>query len=226
MKNVLVLIVLLIGCSKAEKPVAVAPTQATNDAKAAVPAKPQPDPQPIAVQPSQPTPPTKAVVAAKEEPKLQPVVFDAGGLRIGDPLTEEWAYSHCPAKDEGKTDIECNDYIKTADGNILLLFQFEESKLIGVTLSFDAVCFNTLVRSYTDKFGTPPHEQNSEILTTRIGGKYENQIVTWNTTDGDFTLRKYGTDITNGYGILATPQLMRYHQKQQKAKQSDLKGKL
>lgn len=162
----------------------------------------------------------------QSEPNPHEIIFTAGGLRIGDPLTEAWASSHCPVKDKGKTDILCSESIKTDEGTIYMGFQFEDSKLIGVVLIFDTACFDTLVRSYAEKFGISPHNKTSESLTTQGGLKFENQIVTWNTTDGPFTLRKYGSNVKDGLGTLETPQLVKYNQKQQDAKQKDLKGKL
>jgi hypothetical protein len=207
-------------------------------------AKPNPSPLPVpgpALSPT-PTPAPPSVPAPAPTPALPPgpppapkpqsepnpheINFTAGGLRIGDPLTEEWASSHCPAKDKGKTDILCSESIKTDEGTIYMGFQFEDSKLIGVVLIFDTACFDTLVRSYAEKFGTSPHKKTSESLTTQGGLKFENQIVTWNTTDGPFTLRKYGSNVKDGLGTLETPQLVKYNQKQQDAKQKDLKGKL
>jgi hypothetical protein len=179
-------------------------------------AKPTTNSQPA----STPTP------TLNSEPKPQEVSFTAGGLRIGDPLTVEWSNSHCPIQDKGKSDVFCTESIKSAEGLICMGFQFEESKLIGVVLVFDSVCFDTLVRSYAEKFGTPPHQKMLESVTNPIGEKYENQIVTWKTTDGDFTLKKYGSNVKDGFGMLETPQLVKYNQKQQDANQKDLKGKL
>jgi hypothetical protein len=207
-------------------------------------AKPNPSPLPVPGPALAPTPaPAPASVPApastpalppgpppapkpQSEPNPHEINFTAGGLRIGDPLTEEWAYSHCPAKDKGKTDISCSESIVTDEGTIYMGFQFEDSKLIGVVLIFDTACFDTLVRSYAEKFGMSPHKKTSESLTTQGGLNFENQIVTWNTTDGPFTLRKYGSNVKNGVGTLMTPQLVKYEQKQQDAKQKDLKGKL
>lgn len=189
---------------------------------------PTPAPAPVAVPAPTPALPPGPPPAPKpqSEPNPHEINFTAGGLRIGDPLTEEWAYSHCPAKDKGKTDISCSESIVTDEGTIYMGFQFEDSKLIGVVLIFDTACFDTLVRSYTEKFGMSPHKKTSESLTTQGGLNFENQIVTWNTTDGPFTLRKYGSNVKNGVGTLITPQLVKYEQKQQDAKQKDLKGKL
>ena len=194
---------------------ALAPTPAPTPA-------PVPVPAPTPALPPGPPPAPKP----QSEPNPHEINFTAGGLRIGDPLTEEWAYSHCPAKDKGNTDILCSESIKTDEGTIYMGFQFEDSKLIGVVLIFDTACFDTLVRSYTEKFGMSPHKKTSESLTTQGGLNFENQIVTWNTTDGPFTLRKYGSNVKSGVGTLVTPQLVKYEQKQQDAKQKDLKGKL
>ena len=211
------------------KPDAAETNSSPSPARAPMPAPtPAPTPPPTPPPVPAPAPPPASPPAPKpqSEPNPHEINFTAGGLRIGDPLTKEWASSHCPAKDKGKTDILCSESIKTDEGTIYMGFQFEDSKLIGVVLIFDTACFDTLVRSYAEKFGTSPHKKTSESLTTQGGLKFENQIVTWNTTDGPFTLRKYGSNVKDGLGTLETPQLVKYNQKQQDAKQKDLKGKL
>lgn len=171
-----------------------------------------------------PTPEPAEVVAA--EPAPQPVAFDAGGLKIGDLLTEQWAFSHCPSKDKGDPDIRCADYIKTANGNIAIWFQFSHNKLAGVTLEFESSCFDSLVASYSEKFGVPPHKRSTEPVTTNLGAKYENQSVTWHTLNGDFVLKKYGATITEGIGVLVSDEMAEFTARTEKANQDALKGKL
>jgi hypothetical protein len=226
-------VILFVGCGKS-----VTPTPESKPATPEIATAPPPVPAPVAT--TAPLPQAAAPVIAPEPqptpqptpeppkalPEPQPVAFDAGGLKVGAPLTDEWAYEHCPAKDKGKPDIVGRQVIDTPQGRVILMFQFDELKLAGVMLSFDTKCFDSLVESYTDKFGVPPHDRSTETVTTPIGAKYENQTVVWKTTNGDFSLSKYGSDIRHGFGLLNSPELAAYNERKKQASQGELKGKL
>ncbi|MGV3486916.1 MAG: hypothetical protein ACO1RT_21050 [Planctomycetaceae bacterium] len=156
-----------------------------------------------------------------------PVVsFDIQGMRIGDPLTDEFAYSHCPAIDKGKADMYCSESIEIGGHEVFVLFQFADFKLIGVSLSFKPDSYDQIVSAYTAKFGSKPHDLRVEELETRMGAKFENEIAVWNTDVGSFTVQKYAGSISDGSAILMTPQRLQLHERQRAEELEQLKSKL
>jgi hypothetical protein len=157
---------------------------------------------------------------------VEPVKFDITGMKVGDRLTEKFAYSRCPGKDEGKPDIQCHEFIKIESGEILILYQFDDFKLVGVSLSFESDLFNDVVKAYTSKFGVSPHKTYQEPVVTRAGVKYTNEVVSWNTDSGEFVVEKYGGRVDKGHAQLRSPAWVRYIEKKKEAQQKELGGKL
>jgi len=154
------------------------------------------------------------------------IPFDVGGMRIGDKLTEEFAYSHCPAKDEGNAERLCHKSIKVERGDVFVMYYFDDFKLVGVSLSFKPSMFSDLITAYTKKFGQPPHEQKEEVMTTRAGVKYINEIKSWDTDSGAFIIEKYGSRIDSGHASLRSKEFERYLLKKKAERQKKLGGEL
>lgn len=138
------------------------------------------------------------------------ITFNMDGMRIGDKLTEEFAYSHCAAKDKGKAERLCHKSINMEGGDIFVIYYFDDFKLVGVSLSFKASMFGDIVAAYTNKFGQSPHKKNEETVTSRAGVKYINEIKSWKTDLGEFIIEKYGSSIDKGYAYLRSKQYERY----------------
>lgn len=156
----------------------------------------------------------------------EPIPFDIGGMKIGDKLTEEFAYSHCPAKDEGKAERTCHKSIKVEGADVFILYYFDEQKLISVSLSYKSEIFEEIVGVYTSKFGQPPHQEKKETVTTNAGVEYTNVIKSWNTTSGEFIVKKYGSGIDKGYAYLLSSEYEKYLIKKKNERQKELGGKL
>ena len=156
----------------------------------------------------------------------EPIVFDMGKMKIGDKLTEEFAYSHCPAKDKGKAEIKCHKFINMYGGDVFVMYYFDEFKLVGVTLSYKPSMFGDLISAYTNKFGQPPHETKEESVITKAGVEYINEIKSWNTDSGEFIVEKYGSSISEGYAYIRSPEYESYLLKKQAERQQKLGGEL
>ena len=139
--------------------------------------------------------------------------FDIQGQHIGDVMTPEWAYQHCPgneleehlgyvdAPNDGKrlvsngkaTDgnITGTDHIEVGDKTVIVAYRFADRKLVGVALSFDTSMYDTLKQTYTDKFGKQPAVSNkpsppawaSNIKTKSLRGKLIAGHSKWRNTD-------------------------------------------
>ena len=156
----------------------------------------------------------------------KPVPFDIQGMKIGDKLTKEFAYTRCPAKDKGKHDVIGREFIELNDGKVFVLYQFDDFKLIGVTLSFDADMFTTIVDVYTQKFGVPPHRSETEILKNRLNAEFVNVTLTWETVSGPFAVSKYGSSIDKGIATLHSPEYSAYLQRRRANDRKKLGKKL
>lgn len=154
------------------------------------------------------------------------IVFDIGGMRIGDKLTEEFAYSHCPAKDKGKAERRCSKYIEMEAGDVFVIYYFDEFKLVGVSLSFKSSMFGDIVAAYTNKFGQPPNEEKEEPVITKAGVKYVNEIKSWATDSGIFIVNKYGSQIDEGHAYLRSKEYENYLRKKTAERQNKLGGEL
>ena len=179
--------------------------------------------------------------------------FDIKGQRIGDIINKEWAYSHCPGNQLeehlgyaiSKDFTTLSETGKPADGNItgsevinvdgsgsddpkkgvFVIYTFEARKLIGVDLVFDTSFFDLLKTTYIDKFALAPTITYQKV-TTHMGVEYTNEIDTWQTDSGPFILRRYGSDIEKGAGVLWTPEMAKFSAEKESQKQKDLKSKL
>ena len=171
-------------------------------------------------------PETKTASKAVEPPKIEKVSFDIKGMKIGDPLTDDFAYNHCPAKDKGKPDITGSEFIEIDGSKIFVLYQFDQFKLVGVSLSFDSGDFTTVVAAYKQKFGVPPHSIRTETVTTRQNVEFENVIATWATTSGAFVVQKYASKITDGSATLHSPEYDAYWARRKAKETEDLGNKL
>ncbi|MEQ1837543.1 MAG: hypothetical protein ABL858_04265 [Candidatus Nitrotoga sp.] len=154
------------------------------------------------------------------------IAFDMGGMRIGDKLTEEFVYSHCPAKDKGKAERLCHKSITMEGGDVFVMYYFDDFKLIGVSLSYESSIFGDIVAAYANKFGQLPHEEKEEPVTTKAGVKYVNEVKSWNTDSGVFIIEKYGSYIDKGYAYLRSKEYEKYLLKKKVERQKKLGGEL
>lgn len=179
----------------------------------------------------------KPAAAPKAAPVV-PVEFDIGGLKIGDEITKAWTRGKVfdderlrnkPKLTDGiflTYPLSCSETIACEGGEILVHYQIDERRLIGVSLAFKSDLFPLLVKTYSAKFETDPHEIIAEPVTTKLGARYENERATWQTTSGPFILEKYGSNVEEGFGSLLTPELAEYRQSQDAADLKKLGKKL
>lgn len=165
-----------------------------------------------------------STIASAAEPST--IAFDMAGMRVGDPLTEEFRYHHCPAKDKEKPDPICHRSVEFGTSELLVLYHFADFKLATVTVSFSPDHYDDLIAAYTSKFGAPPGHQWQETVQTGTGRLLTNRFATWSTDSGAFTVRKYGTRVTRGMAHLDSPQWRAYLQRNQEIRRDDLGGKL
>jgi hypothetical protein len=170
--------------------------------------------------------PTNSEPTTIKAPEITKVLFDIKGMKIGDPLTEEFARNHFPTKDKGKPDITGGEFIEIDGCKIFVLYQFDNFKLIGVALSFESGDFATVLAAYKQKFGVPPHSIRTETVSTRQNINYENVIATWETTSGPFIVQKYGSTITDGSATLHSPEYDAYWSRRQEKESKELGNKL
>ena len=178
--------------------------------------------------PQSPAKSTQETAVAAPAVKAEPVAvrFDIGGMKIGDPLTDEFRRSHCPGKYNTDTELTCNDKIDLAGGSVFVIYFFKQDRLIGAGISFETELFPTVVASYTAKFGCEPHVARTEKITTGVGVEYLNEIVEWKTDSGLFTVSKYGSKVTSGNGVLSSPEALKNQQDKKDADAAKLKSKL
>lgn len=213
-----VVMMMAVGCSKSPPPI----TQPAPAPVATVTPPPVINPvvaKPIEQPPAPPPPKT-------EPPKPEPIVFDVGGLKIGDRISEEWENAHCPKQTNGQADVTPYEDIKGLGGDCTAMYYFENHQLFGVLLSYDPDCFQNLVDLYTDKFGCKPHKASTSILTNRLNAKFQNITVVWHTTTGDFKLTKYGSSVNTGFGYIETPKYIEYIERQTKEQKDKAKSQL
>lgn len=178
---------------------------------------------------STPKPAAKPAVPQPSLREKKVVKFEMSGMRIGDRLTQDFAYSNCPAKDAGKPEIMCHNVLRLGEGEdkeVWVFYHFKDQKLIAVSLSYKSELFSVLVQSYTQKFGIPPQHAKTEEVVTGIGARHTNQIVSWDTDAGPFILKLYGNSITDGYGVLLTPEYKQSLKEQKSAQVNQLAKKL
>lgn len=161
------------------------------------------------------------LVAFSAVPAWPGVEFNIGSMNIGDALTPEFAYQHCPAKDKGKPDIRCRKSLEIDSDEVFVSYQFDDFKLVGVELSFSPNLYDNLVAIYTQKFGTPTSQKEKKVATA-LNAEYTNQIAEWETTSGTFVLMKYGISISSGYAVLKSPEHQAYLEKKQSQKKKNL----
>ena len=186
------------------------------------------DPPQTASKPDKSTPAETSPTPIKpvEPPPPKPVPFDIQGMRIGDRLTEEFRSRHCRAEDKGKPDVRGNDSIEIDGKRIFILFQFDDFKLVGVSLTFDPSAFDSIIDAYTDKFGVLPHYTKTTPVKTRLGASYTNVTARWITESGPFEVCKYGDSVDKGFAWLQSPEFSRYLERKQSQKRSQDAEKL
>lgn len=175
------------------------------------------------------------------EPKAAPVVpveFDIGKLKIGDEITKAWTRGKVfdderlrkkPKLTDGiflTYPLSCSETIACEGGEILVHYQIDERRLIGVSLAFKSELYPLLVKTYSAKFGTEPHEIITEPVMTKLGAHFDNERAIWQTTSGPFILEKYGSNVEEGFGSLLTPELAEYRKHQDAAEAKALEKRL
>jgi hypothetical protein len=134
-----------------------------------------------------------------------PVAFHFGTMRIGDLLTVKFQEEHMRQEDADQVVSTGYDTIHTDDGDVTMLYDFNEGKLSGAQLFFKSSAYPTLVRLYTEKFGCAPHARDTETVKNAMNAEFSNERVKWKTDSGDFHLIKYSGTISDGYGYLDNP---------------------
>jgi len=128
--------------------------------------------------------------------------------------------------DRRNPDSKVNENIQFGGKKIFVTRYFANSKLISVSLIFDAGDFGDIVEVFTSKFGSPPHRTRNEQVITRMGVGYTNTIVEWDTDSGVFVIMRYGSEVDSGWAHLNSPQLAASEQLERKARQEELKKSL
>lgn len=158
-----------------------------------------------------------AFTGCAEEPasedKPQPVPFEVKGMRIGDKITKEFFDNHCQIKDKLKADVVGSELIKINNKSVFVSYQFDDYKLITVSVVFDSDLYTNLVAVYTEKFGGPPHET-------------EKTTASWITDAGPFIIDKYGSPTGKGFAMLHSPEYYAYSARQKNKDTESLRGKL
>jgi hypothetical protein len=173
----------------------------------------------------------RRVLSPEQVPKPAKLpTFDAAGVRVGDALSKvikQIDIGHNSGEFAGL--LGRKEIAVDGVGSVTYHYWFDEigpepnrndkSKVVGITLDFRPDSFDTLVTAFTQKLGTPPYKQG----TNERG----NEIAMWATSDGDFTLQKYGSYNSNeGWGRLDTPEFENYFRKEESKRQSELREKM
>ena len=113
--------------------------------------------------------------------------FDFRGVKIGDTR---------PAGFPEMTRI-------SAHGEEIQVFcGFIDGNLERVELFFPSKLFDDLVAVYSTKFGDSPDRTSEEPASNRLGEKFLNRIVSWETSKGTFQLERYATRSDMGMGSI------------------------
>lgn len=157
------------------------------------------------------------------------VSFDIQGLKIGEKkdssaanvvlFDASWISSTSALR-------QCQKQIVIGPSQITTFFSFEANVLISVSLHYKSEMYEQVVNAYTAKFGVPPHEVEEELMTTRAGVDFTNQVATWQTDSGPFIIRRYGDSVDWGYAVLYSPAFAAYTEKESRAKAEHLGGQL
>ncbi len=148
-----------------------------------------------------------APLAGAEQAPAQLPRFDAGGLRVGDALTDAFAASHCPEPADARGHRHCRRQIGLGPNQLEMTYHFYGGKLISAGLHFRPIQFDDIVSAYTRKFGAAPDQRNMDLFRGRRGGKYTNITVSWKTDSGRFEINKYAGEGRHGEACLYSPQL-------------------
>lgn len=168
-----------------------------------------------------------AVALVEPEPEpVEPVNFDIQGMKIGDKLIPQWAFSRMVSDQAFNPEAHGVEEIDLGGYKARIHYQFDESRLVDVAIYFDPEAFPSLVRAYTNKFQTPPHEVKSEVMENLMGASIENTTASWHTTDGPFTISKYSNKITEGCARIASPQGKSYWARKARETAREMKNKL
>jgi hypothetical protein len=159
-------------------------------------------------------------------PTVRRVHFDLKGVKLGDPLTREFALAHGISSFPTAPDSECIDSVDFGSKTIIITYYFDEYKLVGIMLYYKSELFNDVLATYTTKFGTPPHDVSEEVVTNAFGAVFKNTIATWETVDGQFVMRRYGTSIDHGYAIVYSPAYTEMRERKEAERNAKLKNSL
>lgn len=156
----------------------------------------------------------------------KPVQFEVKGMRVGDKITKDFFDKYCQTKDKLKADVSGSELIKINDKSVFVSYQFDDYKLVGITVSFDSGMHSSLVDAYTEKFGCVPHKVEKSIVKTRMNAEYENITASWITDAGPFVVEKHGVSANKGFAILRSPEYLGYLARQKSKDTESLRDKL
>lgn len=126
--------------------------------------------------------------------------FDINGLRIGDELSEKFLNKYCPFRHDDKT-IECKQNVILGGVKLSVLYFFHDEKLLSISFEYPSSEYHSLVNNFKRKLSKLPSRE-VETISTGTGDKYMNNISSWDTNDGMFVIKKYGTSLTKGVAYL------------------------
>lgn len=156
------------------------------------------------------------LIAASNVNAIEQIDFELNGLKVGDKLTEQFKKKYCPKKSEGKKELECKKELTINGVDVSARFFFNDLSLITVSLTYDSKTYPDLVKAYSKSFSRGPHKNIKEAIDIGTGKKYTNEKVLWKTNSGDFTIEKYGSNLTRGYAYLNSPEYIQYLETKEK----------
>lgn len=140
-------------------------------------------------------------------------------MHIGDDTTEAVKGIFCNDTGGLKT---CMKSITAGGVKVQVYYSILADRLAAVSLRFSPADFEAMRSAYVTKFGRSPDSSETEAVTTKAGAQYENLISTWNTADGPFVLKKYGSKVTEGSGILLSKSFEKFLTDREKSTSQDL----
>lgn len=132
--------------------------------------------------------------------------FDFEGLHIGDQGNDHT--DRCAAYGDAVNEIvRCVKTIWSGSTRIETEAYYIDDKLAGLKVNYSSGDFDAVIAAYTQKFGCAPSLRHLPA-TNGFGGALDQQLATWHTTDGDFSLAKYQPGVAGeGSGFLFGPAL-------------------
>jgi hypothetical protein len=151
--------------------------------------------------------------------------FEIHGLKIGGAPTKEFIANHCPSLQQTLGEAECLEQIKIRGKTVWTTYKFYNQKLVSVEMMFSSDLFPDIVEIYRAKLDVPPSDIREEPVQNRLGATFSNATVVWQTTAGDFTIRRYDGSSTHGSAEIVTPKAMELDRLRNEKRVNELRGK-